>query len=72
MAFRQRVLATTMADLQRVASTYFQQGQESIGIVSNRQALEEAQNRWAENSWYLIITAYYRFFNVTFHSLARF
>jgi translation initiation factor IF-3 len=32
-----------MADLQRVASTYFQQGQESIGIVSNRQALEEAQ-----------------------------
>ncbi|MBL6744474.1 MAG: insulinase family protein [Pseudomonadales bacterium] len=43
MAFRQRVLATTMADLQRVASTYFQQGQESIGIVSNRQALEEAQ-----------------------------
>jgi Zn-dependent M16 (insulinase) family peptidase len=43
MAFRQRVLATTMADLQRVASTYFQHGQESIGIVSNRQALEEAK-----------------------------
>jgi Zn-dependent M16 (insulinase) family peptidase len=43
MAFRQRVLATTMEDLQRAASTYFQQGHESIGIVSNRQALEEAK-----------------------------
>ena len=42
MLFRQRVLATTMADLQRVASTYFKQGQDSIGVISNRQALEEA------------------------------
>ena len=38
--FRERVLATTMEDLRRVAETYFDPELASVGIVSSQKALE--------------------------------
>jgi Zn-dependent M16 (insulinase) family peptidase len=38
--FRERVLATTIEDLRRVAQTYFDPERASIGIVSSQEALE--------------------------------
>ncbi len=38
--FRQRVLAVTIADLQRVAQTYLQPEQASVAVITNQQGLE--------------------------------
>jgi len=40
--FRERVLATTIEDLRRVAETYFNPKLASVGIVSSQKALEES------------------------------
>ena len=40
--FRERVLATTIEDLRRVAETYFNPELASVGIVSSQKALEES------------------------------
>lgn len=37
MAFRQQVIGTTMDDLRRVASTYFDPAKASIGVITNAQ-----------------------------------
>ncbi|HBW84038.1 MAG TPA: peptidase M16 [Gammaproteobacteria bacterium] len=42
-AFRERVLGTTMQDLQRVASTYFDPQLASVGVISSQKSLEEAK-----------------------------
>ncbi|MCG2633669.1 MAG: insulinase family protein [Gammaproteobacteria bacterium] len=42
-AFRNRVLDTSMADLQRVANTYLDPVRASIGVVSNEQQLDRLQ-----------------------------
>lgn len=40
MQFRQQVLATELADLRRVAERYFSPEKASLGIISNREAVE--------------------------------
>lgn len=40
MAFRKRVLNTSIDDLKAVAARYFDQSQASIGLISNRESLE--------------------------------
>ncbi len=42
-ASRERVLATTMEDLRRVARKYFDPELASVGVISNQKALEKAQ-----------------------------
>ena len=39
MAFRKRVLATTVSDLQAVATRYFDPNKASIGLITNRDTL---------------------------------
>ncbi len=48
MAFRERVLATTLDDLKSVAERYFDADQASIGIISNREAVESLQDQAIE------------------------
>lgn len=43
MAFRRQVLATTREDLRDIASRYLQPEQASVGIVSNKSALEDVK-----------------------------
>ncbi|HAJ76632.1 MAG TPA: peptidase M16 [Gammaproteobacteria bacterium] len=48
MAFRERVLATTLDDLKSVAERYFDAGQASIGIISNKETVETLQDQAIE------------------------